>query len=205
MTLIRGTVVFLDMIKSIISKPLRELHQHEKKRPALHWSYPELVLGLMDAAVDVKDLDFPKAGLRRLSGDFQDFWSVSVNDTYHHFMFRFEKGAITDLDAPLESNARRIPTGNILVTSPMKTPPHPGQLLKLLYLDPLELSPIVTAQRLGVLRKTITQLLKGYHSVTPDLALRLAAAFHTTPQLWLNLQHHYNLRQVEKMELRFKL
>ena len=193
------------MIKSIISKPLRELHQYEKKRPALHWSYPELVMGLMDAAADVKDLDFPNAGLSRLSGDFQDFWSVSVNDTYHHFMFRFEKGVITDLDVPLESDALLTATGNILVASPMKNPPHPGQVLKLLYLDPLELSPILTAQRLGVLRKTITHFLKGHHSVAPDLALRLAAAFHTTPQLWLNLQHHYNLRQVEKMEPGLKL
>ena len=188
------------MIKSIISKPLRELYQQEKKRAASPWSYPELVLGLMDAAADVKDLDFPKADLSRLSGDFQDFWSVSVNDTYPHFIFRFEKGGITDLDAPLESDTRPITTGNILVTSPMKNPPHPGQVLEALYLSPLELSPIITAQRLGVLRKTITQLLKGHQSVTPDLALRLAVTFHTTPQLWLTLQHHYNLRQVENAQ-----
>lgn len=104
------------------------------------------------------------------------------------------------MDAPLESDARPITTGNILVTSPMKNPPHPGQVLEALYLSPLELSPIITAQRLGVLRKTVIQLLKGYQSVTPDLALRLAATFHTTPQLWLTLQHHYNLRQVENAQ-----
>ncbi len=82
--------------------------------------------------------------------------------------------------------------------SPMKKPPHPGQVLKGLYLEPLELSITHAAEGLGVSRKTLSQLINGHFGITPDMALRLAEAFSTSPQLWLNLQQHYDLRQAEK-------
>ena len=84
------------------------------------------------------------------------------------------------------------------VKGPMKTPPHPGAVLKGLYLEPLELSVTSAAKGLGITRKTLSQLINGHHGVTPDMALRLAEAFNTTPQLWLNLQQNFDLRQAEK-------
>ena len=86
------------------------------------------------------------------------------------------------------------------VKGPMKNPPHPGQVLKGLYLEPLELSITDAAKGLGVTRKTLSQLINGHHAVTPDMALRLAEAFNTTPQLWLNMQQNFDLRQAEKKE-----
>lgn len=86
------------------------------------------------------------------------------------------------------------------VKSPMKNPPHPGQILKGLYLEPLELSITYVAKGLGVTRKTLSQLINGHHGITPDMALRLSEAFNTTPQVWLNMQQNFDLRRAEKKE-----
>ena len=86
------------------------------------------------------------------------------------------------------------------IKGPMKNPAHPGQVLKGLYLEPLELSITDAARGLGVTRKTLSQLINGHHAITPDMALRLAEAFNTTPQLWLNMQQNFDLRRAEKKE-----
>lgn len=86
------------------------------------------------------------------------------------------------------------------VKGPIKNPPHPGQVLKGLYLEPLELSITDAAKGLGVTRKTLSQLINGHHGITPEMALRLSEAFNTTPQLWLNMQQNFDLCQAEKKE-----
>lgn len=91
------------------------------------------------------------------------------------------------------------------VQSPMKNPPHPGLVLKSLYLEPLELSVTDAAKGLGVARKTLSQLINGHQSVSPDMALRLSEAFNTTPQLWLNMQQNFDLRQAEKQERNYSI
>ncbi|WP_439558022.1 HigA family addiction module antitoxin [Dyadobacter sp.] len=84
------------------------------------------------------------------------------------------------------------------VKGPMKNPVHPGTVLRDLYLVPLELTITDAAKGLGVTRKTLSQLINGHQAVTPDMALRLAEAFNTTPQLWLNMQQNYDLGEAEK-------
>ena len=84
------------------------------------------------------------------------------------------------------------------MTGPMINPPHPGEVLKGLYLEPLELTITAAAKGLGVTRKTLSQLIHGHHAVTPEMAIRLSEAFGTTPQLWLNMQQNFDLRQAEK-------
>ena len=87
----------------------------------------------------------------------------------------------------------------------MKNPPHPGQVLKGLYLEPLELSVTDAAKGLGVTRKTLSQLINGHQSVSPDMALRLSEAFNTTPQLWLNMQQNFDLRRAEQQERNYTI
>ena len=53
---------------------------------------------------------------------------------------------------------------------------------------------------LNITRKTLSQLVNGRQSITTDMALRLSEAFDTTPQLWLNMQQNFDLRQAEKKE-----
>lgn len=74
-----------------------------------------------------------------------------------------------------------------------RCPTHPGGILKRHYLEPLGLTVSEVAKALGVSRKTISMIVNEHSSVTPDLALRLSHAFETTPELWLNLQQHYDL------------
>jgi addiction module HigA family antidote len=75
----------------------------------------------------------------------------------------------------------------------MKTPSHPGEVLRELYLDPLGLSPIALARRLHVPRTRIERLVREETAVTADTAMRLAKAFGTTPEYWMNLQRAWDL------------
>lgn len=76
---------------------------------------------------------------------------------------------------------------------PMKNPPHPGEILRELYLEPLELTVTQAAAGLGVARKTLSLLLNGHSNISPDMAIRLSKAFGRTPESWLQLQMQYDL------------
>ena len=81
----------------------------------------------------------------------------------------------------------------------LKEPMHPGEVLKELYLDPLDMGAITFARRLNVPRTRIERLMKGVTGVTPDTALRLARAFNTTPAYWMNMQTNYDLSVASKV------
>ena len=74
-----------------------------------------------------------------------------------------------------------------------RKPRHPGGLIKRQYLDPLNMSIMELASILGVSPQTISEIVNERAEITPDIALRLANAFQTTPELWLNLQKNYDL------------
>ena len=78
-----------------------------------------------------------------------------------------------------------------------RKPTHPGTILKEDYLVPLKISVTEMADKLGVSRKTLSRILNEKSSITPDMALRLARAFDTTPKLWLNLQQNIDLWNAE--------
>ncbi|PYC47453.1 addiction module antidote protein, HigA family [Litorivita pollutaquae] len=80
----------------------------------------------------------------------------------------------------------------------LKEPIHPGEVLKELYLDPLDMGAIAFARRLDVPRTRIERLIKGTTGITPDTALRLARVFNTTPTYWVNLQTNFNLSVAAK-------
>jgi antitoxin HigA-1 len=74
-----------------------------------------------------------------------------------------------------------------------RPPTHPGGILLRQYLKPLGIGIAQAATALGVSRQSLSKILHEQRSVTPDMALRLAQALHTTPELWLNLQRTYDL------------
>lgn len=74
-----------------------------------------------------------------------------------------------------------------------RPPAHPGHILKVHYIEPLNLTLTELAKRLNVSRKTLSKIVNEGGSVTSDMALRLSKAFNTTPELWLNLQNNYDL------------
>ena len=75
-------------------------------------------------------------------------------------------------------------------------PVHPGEVLRD-ELDELGLSANALSKALGVPVNRVTMILSGQRGVSADTALRLARYFRTTPQLWLNLQKTWDLRQAE--------
>jgi addiction module HigA family antidote len=72
----------------------------------------------------------------------------------------------------------------------MFNPPHPGLVLRQ-YLGTLPVS--TAAEHLGVSRVTLSRVLNGRAGVSADLALRLADALGTSPELWAGMQSQYDL------------
>jgi addiction module HigA family antidote len=79
----------------------------------------------------------------------------------------------------------------------MHNPPHPGELLKDLWLDPLGLSVTEAAERLDVSRKTLSEIVNGRARVSPEMAVRLELAFGKSAASWLGHQSAYDLWQIK--------
>jgi addiction module HigA family antidote len=79
----------------------------------------------------------------------------------------------------------------------MHNPPHPGEVLRELCLEPLGLSVTRAAQALGVSRKTLSSILNGRAGISAEMAIRLSIAFDTTAESWLRQQLQYDLAQAE--------
>ena len=79
---------------------------------------------------------------------------------------------------------------------PMKNPAHPGRIVKG-SIEELGLSVTDAATVLGVTRPTISKLVNGRASVSPEMAIRLSKAFGSTPEFWLRLQLNYDLAQIQ--------
>jgi antitoxin HigA-1 len=80
----------------------------------------------------------------------------------------------------------------------MHRPPHPGEVLKKLYMKPLGLSIARTSRALGVAPGTLSLVIRGQSRITPMMAVRLARAFRNTPEGWMGLQQQYDLDRAER-------
>jgi addiction module HigA family antidote len=80
----------------------------------------------------------------------------------------------------------------------MHNPPHPGEVIKTLCLDPLGITITRAAEALGVSRKTLSAIVNGRAGITPEMAVRLSIAFGTSAESWLNQQTQYDLWHAEQ-------
>lgn len=80
----------------------------------------------------------------------------------------------------------------------MHNPPHPGEVIKSLCLEPLGVTVTQAAEALGVSRKTLSAILNGRAGITPEMAVRLSIAFDTSSESWLNQQTQYDLWHAEQ-------
>ena len=87
----------------------------------------------------------------------------------------------------------------------MHNPPHPGEILRALCLEPLGLSVTDTARALGVSRKTLSSIINGRSAISPEMAVRLSIAFDTSAESWLNQQVQYDLWIAEKRRRSLKV
>jgi antitoxin HigA-1 len=92
----------------------------------------------------------------------------------------------------------------------MYNPPHPGEFITDIYLEPNGISGRELAAKLDVAASTLSRILKGTSRVTPEMALRLSKAIGRSPESWLTLQdnhdlwvarQHVNLQRVGKLKL----
>jgi antitoxin HigA-1 len=84
-------------------------------------------------------------------------------------------------------------------------PAHPGEILKEMYLEPLNLTITETAKALGVARKNLSAIVNGKAGISTDMAVRLSEAFNTSTDLWVGLQKDYDLWHSEKVIDRGKI
>jgi len=92
----------------------------------------------------------------------------------------------------------------------MYNPPHPGEFITDIYLEPNAISGRELAEKLDVAASTLSRVLKGTSRVTPEMALRLSKAVGRSPESWLAMQdthdlwvarQHVDLKRVGKLKL----
>ena len=75
-----------------------------------------------------------------------------------------------------------------------REPIHPGEFLREEYMPELGLSVASLAEHLGVSRQTVNDIVRERRSLSPDMCLRLAKLFGTSPRFWMNMQAKVDLR-----------
>jgi len=80
----------------------------------------------------------------------------------------------------------------------MHNPPHPGEILKGLWLNPMGLSITRVVAALGVSRKTLSKIVNGKSGITPEMTVRLSMVFGSSPESWMGHQAAYDLWRIEQ-------
>lgn len=83
-----------------------------------------------------------------------------------------------------------------------RKPTHPGAILREDVLPSLNMSQTQLADRLGVSRRTVSQILHEHRPLTPDMAIRLAYFLGTTPESWLNMQQALDVWELERKNVK---
>jgi addiction module HigA family antidote len=80
----------------------------------------------------------------------------------------------------------------------MHNPPHPGEFIREIYMEPYGLSVRRVAGSLDVSPSTLNRVLNGLSNVSPEMALRLSKALGRSPESWLAMQGQYDLWHAKK-------
>ncbi len=80
----------------------------------------------------------------------------------------------------------------------MHNPPHPGEFIREVYLEPLGVSFRTVAASLNVSPSTFSRLINRQSSISPEMALRLSKTLGRSPESWLAMQNNYDLWQAKQ-------
>ena len=80
----------------------------------------------------------------------------------------------------------------------MHNPPHPGEFITSVYLEPNGISGRELSAKLGVSASTLNRILTGKSGITPEMALRLSKCLGRSPESWLALQYAHDLWNAKK-------
>lgn len=92
-----------------------------------------------------------------------------------------------------------------MTTVRMHQPPHPGEILRELCLEPLNLTVTALAASLDVSRNTLSAILNGRAGISPEMAVRLSIAFDTSAESWLQQQMQFDLWHAEQSRKRLRV
>lgn len=81
---------------------------------------------------------------------------------------------------------------------PMHNPPHPGALIREVYLEPNGITGRQLSAKLGVSPSTLNRVLQGTSGISPEMALRLSKALGRSPESWLAMQDSHDLWQARQ-------
>ncbi|MBX9904814.1 MAG: HigA family addiction module antidote protein [Burkholderiales bacterium] len=87
---------------------------------------------------------------------------------------------------------------------PKRKPTHPGEILRDDMLPALNMTQTELAERLGVSRLSVSELLHGKRALSADMAMRIARLTGTTPESWLRMQEAVDLWVLEKDSKRYR-
>lgn len=80
----------------------------------------------------------------------------------------------------------------------MYNPPHPGEFIREVYLEPLGVSLRSVALKLKVSPSTFSRIIRGQSALSPGMALRLSKCLGRSPESWLRMQDSYDLWQAKQ-------
>ncbi len=88
----------------------------------------------------------------------------------------------------------------------MFNPPHPGESLKLMFIDEGNHSVTELAKKLGIARVTLSRLFNGKCGISAEMALRLSKLLpNTDMEFWLNQQRDYDIWQMKLQSNKIKV
>jgi addiction module HigA family antidote len=80
----------------------------------------------------------------------------------------------------------------------MHNPPHPGEFIREVYLEPFAITGRHLSAKLGVSPSTLNRILNGSSGVSSEMALRLSKSLGRSPESWLAMQDNYDLWQARQ-------
>jgi addiction module HigA family antidote len=190
------------MIKSFRDKDTARVFagRRAKKIPAEIVERAQAKLAILDGAESLGELGQPPSNmLYKLSGDRAGQWAIRINAQWRIcFEFDDEAGDKQALRVRrLEMIDRDELTKEILAEERVYPPMHPGRVLELEWLKPLNMSVNQLAKAIGVPRQRLNEVVRGRRAVSADTALRLARWSGMRVGFWLGLQNRYDLEMAE--------
>jgi addiction module HigA family antidote len=181
------------MIRSFGDKQTEALFRDEVVRQFQSFVRPaKRKLEAINAASRLEDLKVPRANrLEKLKGDLKDFYSIRINDQWR-VIFKWVDGEARDV---------RIVDYHWQETTMAKNsfaPVTPGEILKEEFLAEYGLSQNQLAKAIGISPNRIAEIVNNRRRITADTALRLGLYFGNSPEFWLNLQSHYDLKMARR-------
>ena len=90
------------------------------------------------------------------------------------------------------------------IRDPKRRPTHPGEVLREDVLPALKMTQSEFAERLGVSRLSVSEVLHGKRTLSADMAVRIGRLTKTTPESWLRMQEAVDLWELERDPKRYK-